>query len=628
MTSSMRSASSPTGSSPAPRGGRGQAAHTRSMGSNLRGSLTNKNHKLPPNRLPPNRSASSGLPLRISENEDQLLGGHSPSPAKRTITDSTHQDGIPIRSEQAASMGNIHESEREDQPTRSASGAISHERGGAIRRDSNERTESFMKRETPRPSVVFLEGINIEDLFKDDDFDIDVGDNSTQYTSSSSPSTAISRLTSEERQALQTLNSTNNSFLDIVNIMLMNSLSATVNNEGLHALSLVHDPDVKLLEECAGSCGFEVIVSAMGKCSKDAMAQTNACKVLFIASASGEDLQIAIGHAGGIEALVDAMREFDDDVIVLEGCLLALSNLCIPEENLNYALEGELIELAVNAMSKNVENCGLQEHGCAVLANLAVQMEAQRRIRNCGGCDTVVVSMVVNPMDIGVQCQALVALRNLCVRDEENKVVLANAGAIDVVIQAMQNHRDDATIQGAGSWVLGIIGMNEDNKIYIGEHGGAQVIVRSMWVHADDTGVQEKACRALWTLSVHPQNRFTILEVDAIPAIVAAMQNHAAEPNIQERGCGVLCNMAANDDELKIQIVEDGALDVIVMAMVLHGENEMIQERAVALLCKLCIPENIERMVNSNVSPMMAVVAVNFPELQEKASYVLTQLQV
>ena len=44
------------------------------------------------------------------------------------------------------------------------------------------------------------------------------------------------------------------------------------------------------------------------------MAQTNACKVLFIASAASESLQTAIGNAGGIEALVDAMKEFDDDV--------------------------------------------------------------------------------------------------------------------------------------------------------------------------------------------------------------------------------------------------------------------------------------------------------------------------
>ena len=49
------------------------------------------------------------------------------------------------------------------------------------------------------------------------------------------------------------------------------------------------------------------------------MAQTNACKVLFIASATSEELQIAIGEAGGIAALVDAMKEFGDDTIVLEG---------------------------------------------------------------------------------------------------------------------------------------------------------------------------------------------------------------------------------------------------------------------------------------------------------------------
>ena len=71
-----------------------------------------------------------------------------------------------------------------------------------------------------------------------------------------------------ELQALRTLNTQENSFLEVVNIMLTNSTSATVNNEGLHALSLVHDPRPEVLRECADSCGFEVIVSAMGKCSK------------------------------------------------------------------------------------------------------------------------------------------------------------------------------------------------------------------------------------------------------------------------------------------------------------------------------------------------------------------------
>jgi len=55
------------------------------------------------------------------------------------------------------------------------------------------------------------------------------------------------------------------------------------------------------------------------------VAQTNACKVLFMAAATAESAQLAIGHAGGIEACVDSMKEYEDDDIVMEGCLLALT---------------------------------------------------------------------------------------------------------------------------------------------------------------------------------------------------------------------------------------------------------------------------------------------------------------
>eukprot|EP00571_Detonula_confervacea_P008566 CAMPEP_0172315142 /NCGR_PEP_ID=MMETSP1058-20130122/24199_1 /TAXON_ID=83371 /ORGANISM="Detonula confervacea, Strain CCMP 353" /LENGTH=686 /DNA_ID=CAMNT_0013029155 /DNA_START=30 /DNA_END=2090 /DNA_ORIENTATION=+ len=576
-----------------------------------------------------------GSNLRASKQRGQRLKAMAPtrhsSMGEIGIDESDEDDDLPS---QSISDSTSHRSHRQTDPGEGRGGGEKpfNRRDSLTRHQSGSfRADSFIQRQTPRPSAIFLDGINIEDLFNDDydmDTNITIGNSSETNNRLSESATAARRLSMDERHGLQSLNSDRNSFLDIVNIMMVNSISAAVQNEGLHALSLVHDPDVKLLRECACICGFEVIVSAMGKCGQDAMAQTNACKVLFIASASGEDLQMAIGNAGGFEALVDAMKEFESDVIVVEGCLLALSNLCIPEENiLSYALPGELIELTVNAMSQNVENCGLQEHGCAILANLAMHDDARGRIRDCGGCDTVVVSMVVNPMDGGVQQQALVALRNLCVQDDENKVLLANAGAIDVVIQAMLNHRDDVQIQFRGSWVLGIIGVNEDNKLYIGENGGVDVIVRSMFVYPNDLGIQEKACRALWTLSVNHQNRYSIVKAEAIPAIVVAMQKHASVPEIQERGCGVLCNLVANDDNIKIQIVDEGALDVIVMAMVLHGENEKIQERAVALLYKLCIPENVSRMINANVSPMMAVVAETFPDCEEKASYVLTQLE-
>ena len=150
-----------------------------------------------------------------------------------------------------------------------------HERGEPNQGEERPKTSShktdFLDKPTPRPSTVLLDGNNIADLFKD--YDLDDQDGEDAKSDAPPINSAVARLTPEERQALQSLNSNDNSFLDIVTIMLMNSTSAPVNDEGLHALSLLRDPDVKLLEEVADSCGFEVIVSAMGKCSKVSFGQ-------------------------------------------------------------------------------------------------------------------------------------------------------------------------------------------------------------------------------------------------------------------------------------------------------------------------------------------------------------------
>ena len=473
------------------------------------------------------------------------------------------------------------------------------------RNSGSSRRESFSQSVTKRPSEVM--GIDLKAL----------GDDNTSDCASPCPI--------EERKALAQIHNPQNSAMDIINIMMTNATSTVIQNDGLHALSLAfRSPTASVLNDIQRGCGYEVIVSAMGKCASDAMAQTNACKVLFLAGAAGDEIhQIAIVSAGGLEALSDAMKQFNDDMIVLEGCLLALSNLCIPEKNMKFIFDNNLIEAVVEIMSTSVDNCGLQEHGCAVLANLALHDEARKRIRDSLGCDTIVVSMVVNPMDVEVQSQALVAVRNLCAKDEEIRVLFANSGGIDAVIGAMQCHRNDTTIQERGSWVLSILGANDENKMYIGENGGIDVIVRAMCVHPDDAGVQEKALRALWTLSVAKELRYPIVEVNTISATVAAMQAHSEDAAVQEKGCGILTNLAATSSELKVQIVKEGSLEVAVMAMVLHGENEMLTERAVSLIKKLCIPENTEEMMMANIAPMMTMVAESFPRCREKAHIIL-----
>ena len=234
------------------------------------------------------RGASSSRNLRSSKTKNTSGGGRagglaSSLPPSDVGTDFRASTKVksklkPIMSERVGLKSNdCIDEEEEKAPSSSRRQNGNSSNGGPNRRSSLDKHDSarmgeFLRRKSPRPSETFLDGIDVSKLNVDDDDEHD--NNNTNSASKSSGNkwgsakSAVSRLTREERQALHTLNSDENSFLDIVNIMMMNSMSTHVQAEGLHALSLVHDLDVNMLDECANNCGFEVIISSMGKCFK------------------------------------------------------------------------------------------------------------------------------------------------------------------------------------------------------------------------------------------------------------------------------------------------------------------------------------------------------------------------
>ena len=471
-----------------------------------------------------------------------------------------------------------------------------------LRRDSSlsDRSNSYLRRLTPRPSSLMGD---LEDAakavqqFEEQDQIDDTGNSRSTNDDDDSSSTKddddddrkIAAIDISEKDALQALNQPDISYAEIINIMMKIPQSMAVMNEGLHALSLIHEPDSIMLQEAVDNGGFDVIINAMEVCAKDNMAQVNACKVIFIACLGGEMEQLALGRAGAVKALQNAMESFSDDTIVLEGCLLALSNLCLVEENITYLLEGDLINEVVSTMNVYVDNGGLQEHGCDIIGNLANNDEARRRVLNCGGLDTLVISMAVNPGDADVQCRAMAAVQAFCASDDESNVLMAQSGAVDAILEAMKTH-----------------------------------------THLDDVVVQENAIQALMTLSEHPNNRPLLVEAGTIAAVLKAMQAHTSSSEIQSEGCATLSNLASDDDDsdVKVKIVSEKALDTIVMAMVLHGDNEEIQERAVVLLRKLCIKENLQSMVVANISPVITVASETLtPSRIEETSYIVAQLE-
>eukprot|EP00985_Skeletonema_marinoi_P016436 scaffold8842_cov130-Skeletonema_marinoi.AAC.1 len=189
----------------------------------------------------------------------------------------------------------------------------------------------------------------------------------------------------------------------------------------------------------------------------------------------------------------------------------------------------------------------------------------------------------------------------------------------------MKAHPDLNRVHEIGCDVIRLLslGRNDDNYRLLGENGAYTVVVRSMWSHSQNIAIQERAVEALAVLSEHSNNVPVILDAGGIEAVLAAMHTFAESPHVQIKGCAMLSNFASAVDSIKVKIVDEGALDVIVMAMVLHSDNEEIQVRAVILLRKLCIKENVQRMITANISPVITVVEETLGDkLHEETSYI------
>ena len=503
-------------------------------------------------------------------------------------------------------------SEESDEPRGSSSSITDH-------------STSYLRRMTPRPSSLTEDLKDAANIMQQlENYQID-DEHHSKCTDEVNDTASTS-----EKDALQALNQQDLSYADIVNIMAKNPQLAVM-NEGLYALSLIHELDSNTAEETVNYGGFDVIINAMDVCAKDGIAQVNACKVIFIACLNGENVQRDIARAGAMKSLRNSIESFSDDEIVLEGCLLALSSLCIVEDNIVYMLEGDLIDQVIITMNGHLDCGGLQEHGCVILGLLARNVEARRRISKACGFNSIVISMAINHGDVEVQCQALTAVRAFCAIDDDScKVLLATSGAVSAVLEAMKAHPDLNRVHEIGCDVIRLLslGRNDDNYRLLGENGAYTVVVRSMWSHSQNIAIQERAVEALAVLSEHSNNVPVILDAGGIEAVLAAMHTFAESPHVQIKGCAMLSNFASAVDSIKVKIVDEGALDVIVMAMVLHSDNEEIQVRAVILLRKLCIKENVQRMITANISPVITVVEETLGDkLHEETSYIVAQLE-
>jgi hypothetical protein len=141
------------------------------------------------------------------------------------------------------------------------------------------------------------------------------------------------------------------------------------------------------------------------------------------------------------------------------------------------------LEAVIQCMQSHPGHVGVQAEGCFALMCLAAEGAHKVRAAEAGGIDVILATMTQHRDSTEVQWYGCKALANVAANIDANKRTIAEKGGIDVILAAMKQHPDSAEVQKYGCWAgwvyfcetvlynLGMEPTNEDVEALLMELG-------------------------------------------------------------------------------------------------------------------------------------------------------------
>jgi hypothetical protein len=138
------------------------------------------------------------------------------------------------------------------------------------------------------------------------------------------------------------------------------------------------------LKSVEAQADASTIVQGMRAHSKNAAVQEEGCAALW--SLASND-RVTTGAAGGIGAVLGAIKTHKDSASVQKAACWALSNLAINNDNAVTIAAAGGIEAIAAAMTVHEGSAAVQEQACWALDYLAGHASLRERIKTAGGVE-------------------------------------------------------------------------------------------------------------------------------------------------------------------------------------------------------------------------------------------------
>jgi len=225
--------------------------------------------------------------------------------------------------------------------------------------------------------------------------------------------------------------------------------------------------------------GIEAICKAMSIFGSEEGLLTAGCAA-FRFLAFNRDNRTKIGDAGGITAIVEALKTLQSVPQRVESVFKAMNNATYDNIG-NKTAAGRCggIQVVIEVMERYRNLPELQEDGCRLLRNLADGVELNRRIiADVGGINAVLFAMTTHPNHVGISEHGCATLLTLCKNDALLQYIRA-ADVTRLVESRMDLHRDNLEVQKYGTELLETLNNTKKKNGLLGSQSRSQARSRS-----------------------------------------------------------------------------------------------------------------------------------------------------
>ncbi|XP_033758795.1 uncharacterized protein LOC117341073 isoform X2 [Pecten maximus] len=263
----------------------------------------------------------------------------------------------------------------------------------------------------------------------------------------------------------------------------------------------------KFEEACANICknnGINTIVATLERFRKEEALQEYGCWTISNISAHEQTLQHVV-NPRVLSVVMDTMCHFPENLEIQHQVFFAIGQIVMMSSEMQEKLvRTGGVRSAVNIMTSFPDSSELQEHGCRILGNVAVNEQLRKLIENDGGSKAVVSAMLTHDRQEQIQTYGCMALTNITADVPENKNKVAANSGVSAVLATMKEMETNTDIVLCGLKTLCNLMGGDDSSYYFMEDDGLEVMESVISRYRKRHDIHSYACRILASVPSAP----------------------------------------------------------------------------------------------------------------------------